>query len=145
MPFETIKLMRLSAVTSNWTDKTVKPVPKVCINEVYISRKAQERITLEIWVNGEYLTSTAGDGILISTSTGSTAYSLSAGGPILQNGVNGILVVPIAPNSLSFRPICFPSDCEIRVRVLSFQLSSTNTVEARPTYAMTDRVQTFSE
>lgn len=111
MPFETVKLMRLSAFTSNWMDKKVAPVAKVCINEVYISRKAQERITLEIWVNNEYVTSTAGDGILISTPTGSTAYSLSAGGPILQNGVNGILVVPIAPNSLSFRPICFPSDC----------------------------------
>ena len=54
---------------------------------------------------------------MISTSTGSTAYSLSAGGPILQNGVNGILIVPIAPNSLSFRPICFPSDCEIKIKV----------------------------
>ena len=108
MPFEIAKLMRLEATT---TQVQTLPVVKVCINEVYISRRTQERVTLEIWVNGEYLTSTAGDGILISTSTGSTAYSLSAGGPILQNGVNGILVVPIAPNSLSFRPICFPSDC----------------------------------
>ena len=56
------------------------------------------------------MTETAGDGILISTPTGSTAYSLSAGGPIMQNGVNSILITPIAPNSLSFRPICVPSD-----------------------------------
>ena len=63
------------------------------------------------------MTETAGDGVLISTPTGSTAYSLSAGGPIMQNGVNGILIVPIAPNSLSFRPICIPSSCEIVLKV----------------------------
>ena len=55
--------------------------------------------------------------ILVSTPTGSTAYALSAGGPVVQNGVNSILIVPIAPNSLSFRPICFPSSCKIRVKL----------------------------
>ena len=54
---------------------------------------------------------------MISTPTGSTAYALSAGGPIVQNGVNSILIVPIAPNSLSFRPICLPSSCKIRVKL----------------------------
>lgn len=110
--------MRLHATKSKLNQLDPSKSEKVCINEVYISRKTQERITVEISVNDEHLTHTAGDGILISTSTGSTAYSLSAGGPILQNGVNGILIVPIAPNSLSFRPICFPSDCEIRIKVL---------------------------
>jgi len=122
-PFKRANIMRLHV------GKTSSKVPgesvRVCINEVFISRKAQERISIEISVNGEHLTHTAGDGILISTPTGSTAYSLSAGGPLLQNGVNGILIVPIAPNSLSFRPICFPSDCEIRIKVLISLLSST--------------------
>ena len=63
------------------------------------------------------MTETAGDGMLISTPTGSTAYSLSAGGPIMQNGVEGILIVPISPNSLSFRPICLPSSSEIQLKV----------------------------
>ena len=87
------------------------------MNEVFISRPTCQRVILEIWVNGEFMTETAGDGVLISTPTGSTAYSLSAGGPIMQSGVNGILIVPIAPNSLSFRPICFPSDSTIVLRV----------------------------
>lgn len=54
---------------------------------------------------------------MVSTPTGSTAYALSAGGPIVQNGVNCIMIVPIAPNSLSFRPICLPSSSVIRVKV----------------------------
>ena len=109
--------MRLEVVKANTREEEQPRSTKVCVNEVYISRKSHERITLEILVNGELLTKTAGDGILISTPTGSTAYSLSAGGPILDNGVNGILVVPISPNSLSFRPICLPSTSTITVRV----------------------------
>eukprot|EP00919_Chromeraceae_sp_WS-2016_P009407 GHVR01022083.1.p1 GENE.GHVR01022083.1~~GHVR01022083.1.p1 ORF type:complete len:102 (-),score=1.16 GHVR01022083.1:684-989(-) len=83
---------------------------KICLNEVHICRKQCERIFLEIYINGDFVTETSGDGILISTPTGSTAYSLSAGGPIMENGVNGILIVPLAPNSLSFRPICLSND-----------------------------------
>ena len=79
---------------------------------------------MEIFINKEKITETAGDGILISTPTGSTAYSLSAGGPIMQNGINSILITPIAPNSLSFRPICLPSDSEITIRVHIFLKNS---------------------
>lgn len=56
--------------------------------------------------------------MLISTPTGSTAYALSAGGPVVLNGVNSIILVPIAPNSLSFRPICLPSDSVIKIKVI---------------------------
>ena len=84
------------------------------------------------------MTYTAGDGILISTPTGSTAYSLSAGGPILQNGVNGMLIVPIAPNSLSFRPICVPSNCEIAIKVFIYLSSFIKIQEAQPTWVLMD-------
>ena len=134
-PFKRASLMRLTAVKSN--KKTAVEGVRVCINEVFISRRAQERISIEISVNGEHLTHTAGDGILISTPTGSTAYSLSAGGPLLQNGVNGILIVPIAPNSLSFRPICFPSDCEIRIKVFFPLCSCTRYPDLQPLSATT--------
>lgn len=82
-----------------------------------ITRKHYERIILELYVNDEFITETAGDGLLISTPTGSTAYSLSAGGPIIEGSVNSILVVPIAPNSLAFRPICLPASSVIKVKV----------------------------
>jgi NAD kinase len=64
------------------------------------------------------MTTTTGDGIIVSTPTGSTAYALSAGGPVVLNGVNSIILVPIAPNSLSFRPICLPQNAVIKIKVL---------------------------
>ena len=127
--------MRLKTI--KMSKKEEKESMHVCVNEVYISRKGHERVTLEIIVDGEVLTKTAGDGLLISTPTGSTAYSLSAGGPILENGVNGILIVPISPNSLSFRPICLPSNSEIKVKVKIFVLSCMAVQEARPTRVLT--------
>lgn len=99
---------------------------KICLNEICIMRTNNKRIALVIYVNGEYVTETLGDGLLISTPTGSTAYSLSAGGPILQNGVNGLLIVPIAPNSLSFRPLCLSDDSVITIKVYPSDFSSLN-------------------
>ena len=54
----------------------------------------------------------------MSSPTGSTAYALSAGGPVVLNGVNTILLVPIAPNSLSFRPICLPASSKVKIKVI---------------------------
>jgi NAD kinase len=132
LPFEQANLMRLEAVRTNLREEAQGRCTKVCINEVYISRKSHERITLEIKVNGEVLTKTSGDGMLISTPTGSTAYSLSAGGPILDSEVNGILIVPISPNSLSFRPICLPSTSTITIKVFPSPPSSTQPPAAKP-------------
>lgn len=100
----------------------LKEEKRVVLNEVSVVRQNHNRIILEIYINNEFISSTAGDGILISTPTGSTAYSLSAGGPVVVNGVNTILMVPIAPNSLSFRPICLPSTSVIKIKVNIFQI-----------------------
>ncbi len=117
-PFEITNLIRLEGQKmSERKDEPVKPL-NVCINEICISRKRHYPITMEIFVDGEFLTQTISDGILFSTPTGSTAYSLSAGGPILDKSINGILMVPISPDSLSFRPVCLLSTSVIRVRVL---------------------------
>jgi NAD kinase len=91
------------------------------LNEISLTREKQSRILLDIFIGNEFITTTAGDGILVSTPTGSTAYALSAGGPIVLNGVNTITIVPIAPNSLAFRPICLPMDATIKIKVAHIQ------------------------
>lgn len=81
------------------------------LNEFVIHRGPQGAcVNLLVYVNDHLLTNIIGDGLIISTPTGSTAYSLSSGGPILQNDVNSICLTPICPLSLSFRPIIFPAD-----------------------------------
>ena len=82
---------------------------QLVLNEIFINRGANPYpITLEIYINKELFTVAQGDGIIFATPTGSTAYSLSAGGPIVHNSVRALLMVPICPLSLSFRPILLP-------------------------------------
>ena len=72
-------------------------------------------IDFNIYVNGEFLRSYSADGIIISTPTGSTGYSLSAGGPIVSPEASLILLTPIAPHTLNTRSIVLPADAEITV------------------------------
>ena len=88
------------------------------MNEIAISRKATtSMITIETFLNGEYLNSYWADGLIISTPTGSTGYSLSCGGPILTPEVNGLVITPIAPHNLNARPLVLPDDTEIKLKV----------------------------
>ncbi|KAL4493984.1 hypothetical protein ABPG72_022001 [Tetrahymena utriculariae] len=88
------------------------------LNEIVIDRGPNAScLKMEIFLNNEPLTKTLGDGLIFSTPTGSTAYSLSAGGPIIQNEVRSISLVPICPFSLSFRPIVLPECSELKVKL----------------------------
>lgn len=88
------------------------------MNEVSINRKdTTSMITIETYLNGEYLTSYWADGLIISTPTGSTGYSLSCGGPILTPEVKGLVITPIAPHNLNARPLVIPDDTEIKLKV----------------------------
>lgn len=88
------------------------------LNEVTVSRKdTTSMITIETYLNGEYLTSYWADGLIISTPTGSTGYSLSCGGPVLTPNVNSLVITPIAPHNLNARPLVIPDDTEIELRV----------------------------
>jgi NADH kinase len=74
--------------------------------------------SFEIYVNDILLTTMLGDGVLISTPTGSTAYNLSCGGSIVHIAAQVICLTPICPHSLSFRPIILPADkCHIKIRL----------------------------
>ncbi len=91
----------------------------IALNEVFVQRMYKEAsgsiITLDVSLNGEKVDKIVGDGVIVSTPTGSTAYSLSAGGAILSLGTNVFQINPIAAHSISHRPIVYGADtkCEV--------------------------------
>ena len=95
----------------------VKIVDFHVVNEVVIDRgPSPYSVQLEIYIDDNYFTTCVGDGIILSTPTGSTAYNLSAGGPIVQSNVPSISLTPLAPHSLSFRPLILPENCSIVIK-----------------------------
>lgn len=108
------------------------------LNEVAVNRRnTSAMIRVDTWINDKYLTSYWSDGLIIATPTGSTGYSLSCGGPILEPSSNTFLLTPIAPHNLSARPLVIPDTAvltlEISGREESFLLSldaRTSTVQS---------------
>ena len=74
-------------------------------------------IELDLYINGQYVNTQRADGLIVSTPTGSTAYSLSGGGPILHPGLDAIVLVPICPHTMSQRPIVIDTDSDIEIRI----------------------------
>ncbi|MDP8248336.1 MAG: NAD(+)/NADH kinase [Candidatus Tritonobacter lacicola] len=90
------------------------------LNDAVITKGALARVlNLEVRVNGEYLISYVSDGLIIATPTGSTAYSLSAGGPIVSPGTKSIILTPICPHTLTNRPIILPDNSAVTVEIQS--------------------------
>jgi NAD+ kinase len=88
------------------------------LNEIAVNRKnTTSMIKVETQVNGEYLTSYWSDGLIVATPTGSTGYSLSCGGPVIEPSTNSIVITPIAPHNLNARPLVIPDDWTITLRV----------------------------
>jgi len=86
------------------------------LNEVSITKKdTASMITIQTFLNGEFLNEFWGDGLIVSTPTGSTGYSLSCGGPILWPQSKGLVLTPVSPHNLSMRPIVLPDDVGLRL------------------------------
>ncbi len=88
------------------------------LNEITVSRKdTTSMITVETFLNDEYLTSYWADGLIVSTPTGSTGYSLSCGGPVIAPNAKSLVLTPIAPHNLNARPLVIDDGTQIRLRV----------------------------
>jgi len=91
----------------------------LALNDIVVSKGNIARIIkTRLEINNSYVAEVSADGLIISTPTGSTAYSLAAGGPIVSPKVNGIIITPICPHSLTFRPLVIPDDAEIKATLI---------------------------
>ena len=96
-------------------------------NDIVVSRGTGAGMAeLRVEVDGHFMYNQRSDGLIVATPTGSTAYALSAGGPILQPELRGIVLVPIAPHALSNRPIALSDSCEIVIELASGRDCSVN-------------------
>ena len=111
------KRMLLGCRVSNPARSGAEKFRSTAVNDVYITAGPPFRmIELEIAVDGQHVASGVCDGLIVSTPTGSTAYNLSAGGPILAGSMEAMVITPICPHSLSFRPIVIEAKSVVEIR-----------------------------
>lgn len=93
---------------------------QVTLNEIAVSRKnSTSMITIDTWLDDKYLNSYWADGLIVSTPTGSTGYSLSCGGPVITPDAGVLIITPIAPHNLNARPLIIKDSTKITLRVSS--------------------------
>lgn len=128
------RMMLRCRVVNNGTEK----LASAAINDVVInSGPPFGMIELKISVAGQPLAGCVGDGLIISTPTGSTAYNLSAGGPILSGTVEAIVITAICPHSLNFRPIVINADSKVEVLGLKVNAGTTISIDGQVSVPLT--------
>lgn len=94
------------------------PATGLALNDVVLQkRQSGHLVDFETWIGGRFVNTHGGDGLVVATATGSTAYALSCGGPIVEPGLDVLVVAPICPHTLSDRPIVVPGRADIEVRL----------------------------
>lgn len=127
--FETVTRMRLQ-VRATRAGKEL--VSELALNDAVITRGDLSRmIDLETFTDGAPVTTYRGDGLIVATPTGSTAYTLSAGGPILMPGSKVIALTPICPHGLSQRPVVLPESMTLEIRVFPREGSAHLTIDGQ--------------
>ncbi len=95
-----------------------QPIAALALNDVVVAKRETGRmVDVRTWVNGAYVNTHVGDGFIIATPTGSTAYALSCSGPILHPSLDAVVLVPICPHTLSDRPIVVPASSVIEIEL----------------------------
>lgn len=93
---------------------------RLALNDVVVQRQESGRmLELEVRIDGVFVNTHGGDGLVVATSTGSTAYALSCGGPIIHPGLGAVVIAPISPHTLSDRPIVLGRDSTVEVRLVA--------------------------
>ncbi len=132
--YQTEKRIMLDATIHLGTEKVRQ---QSILNDVVITRGNLSRILdLETTFNGHYLTTFRADGIIISTPTGSTAYNISAGGPIVFPEGDSFIINPICPFTLTNRPIIVPDDAVIKVMLWTREHGATLTLDGQVSFTM---------
>nr|WP_232068638.1 NAD(+)/NADH kinase [Nitrospira sp. KM1] len=110
----------------------------VVLNDVVVSKGTLARmIELRISIQGRFVTNLRGDGLIVSTPTGSTAYSLSAGGPIIHPTVQSLMLTPVCPHTLTHRPLIVEGSAEIEVTLTSKDEGAMATLDGQVGVALT--------
>jgi NAD+ kinase len=95
-----------------------RPIDALALNDVVVAKRETGRmVDVRTWVNGAYVNTHVGDGFIIATPTGSTAYALSCGGPIVHPSLDAVVLVPVCPHTLSDRPIVVPADSIVEIEL----------------------------
>ncbi len=116
------------------------------MNEITVSRKdTTSMITIETYLNNEYLNSYWADGLIISTPTGSTGYSLSCGGPVLTPDVKSLVITPIAPHNLNARPLVIPDDTTIKLKISGREENYLVSLDSRITSVSNNSILTIKK
>ncbi len=110
----------------------IKPTLNFALNEIAVNRKnTTSMIKVETDVNGNHLTSYWSDGLIVATPTGSTGYSLSCGGPVIEPNAKNIVITPIAPHNLNARPLVLPDDSKLTLKVSGREKSYLVSLDSR--------------
>jgi len=113
--FTTTPRMRLLVKVFNGEQELAR---ETVLNDIVVNKKAMARLAhINTYIDDHYITTYSADGLIVSTPTGSTAYSLAAGGPIVHPEVPGIVLTPICPFTLTNRPLIIPDSASIKIRL----------------------------
>jgi len=114
------RIERLEFIAATLQRTTGEPTSALALNEIAVESAGSGRmVSLDVTVQGERMAVVEGNGVLIATPAGSTAYNLAAGGPILLAGAEALVINPICPHTLTYRPVIVASRSEIVIQPLS--------------------------
>lgn len=141
----TLSKRTLLSLTCSTENESIQEI-NFAMNEITVSRKdTTAMITIDTYLDDEYLNSYWADGLIISTPTGSTGYSLSCGGPILTPTVKSLVITPIAPHNLTARPLVVPDETEIKLKVSGREDNYLVSLDSRVTTIKNESILTIKK